>query len=115
LQRAEQPNKRRLYIALVAIHLIVLIFFKYSTFLSENLNVLLGLELGQSNWLVPIGLSYQTLMSISYLSEVNAGRFPATTRLQTVILYLLFFPQLLAGPIERPQNTMPQFETAHEF
>ncbi len=115
MERAAQPAKRRYYIALVAAHLAVLIFFKYSTFLGENLNALFGLGIGPSSWLVPIGLSYQTLMSISYLSEVHAGRFAAARKPQTVALYLLFFPQLLAGPIERPQNTMPQFEAGHAF
>lgn len=115
IERTSQPNKRRLYILLVVIHVGGLILLKYSGFLSENLNTVFNLGLAQSSWLVPIGISYQTLMSISYLSEVHAGRFAAARKPQTVMLYLLFFPQLVAGPIERPQNTMPQFEAGRGF
>lgn len=115
LERANPPSQRRLYLLLVVVHVGALVILKYSGFLSENLNAAFNLGLAQSSWLAPIGISYQTLMSISYLSEVHAGRFAAARRPQTVMLYLLFFPQLLAGPIERPQNTMPQFEAGHGF
>ncbi|MCW5876556.1 MAG: MBOAT family protein [Anaerolineales bacterium] len=115
LERTAEPSKHRLYLSLVAAHVVVLIVFKYSNFTAENLNAVFNFGFSQSSWLVPVGLSYQTLMSISYLSEVNAGRLAAAQKPQTVMLYLLFFPQLLAGPIERPQNTMPQFEAAHAF
>jgi D-alanyl-lipoteichoic acid acyltransferase DltB (MBOAT superfamily) len=115
LERSPAAKRRGLYLSLIAIHLLALLWLKYNNFLGENLSSLLGRDFTASGWLAPVGLSYQTLMSISYLSEVHAGRFPAARKLHTVALYLLFFPQLLAGPIERPQHTMPQFEAGQGF
>lgn len=115
LEKTEGAKRRRLYLGLLGMHLLALLLLKYNNFLGENLSSLLGNDFTASSWLAPVGLSYQTLMSISYLSEVNAGRFPAARKPHIVALYLLFFPQLLAGPIERPQNTMPQFEAGQSF
>lgn len=117
IERTQGSKRRAVFISFIGLHLLALGTLKYSGFAGEILSDLLGMRIDfiSASLITPIGLSYQTLMSLSYLSEVNAGRMPAARKLQTVALYLLFFPQLQAGPIERPQGTMPQFEAEHEF
>lgn len=68
-----------------------------------------------SSWVLPIGLSFHTFQSMSYTIEVYRGRWPAERNLARYALYVLFYPQLVAGPIERPQHLLPQFRQPHPF
>src|SRR5690606_34354367 len=109
-------RRRIVFLALCGLHVLALIVFKYTGFINEIFSSLSTQTVAsRTPLLAPIGLSYQTLMSISYLNEVYSGRFRAVRKPHILALYLLFFPQLQAGPIERPQNTIPQFEAVHEF
>jgi D-alanyl-lipoteichoic acid acyltransferase DltB (MBOAT superfamily) len=64
---------------------------------------------------IPLGLSFHTFQAMAYTIEVYRGRQPAERSLAVFAVYVLFFPQLAAGPIERPQNLIPQFREVHEF
>jgi alginate O-acetyltransferase complex protein AlgI len=98
----------------------VLAFFKYYNFLGENLA---GLTHGLGwDWaprhleiILPLGLSFHTFQSMSYTIEVYRGSHPVERHLGIFALYVLFYPQLVAGPIERPQNLLPQFREQHSF
>lgn len=95
-------------------------FFKYFNFFNENLAELarfLGWNYGISSLsiLLPIGLSFHTFQSMSYTVEVYRGNFKAERSLLHFALYVLFYPQLVAGPIERPQNLLHQFHEHHRF
>lgn len=65
--------------------------------------------------ILPIGLSFHTFQSLSYVIEVYYGRQKAERDFLTYATYVMFFPQLVAGPIERPQNLLHQFWERHEF
>src|SRR5438105_15126038 len=65
--------------------------------------------------ILPVGLSFHTFQSISYTFEVYKGRFKPERHLGIFAVYVMFYPQLVAGPIERPGNLLPQFHEPHTF
>ncbi len=98
----------------------VLAIFKYYNFFIDNLNELFfifksGAHLPLLNILLPIGLSFHTFQAMSYTIEVYRGNQKAERHLGIYALYVMFYPQLVAGPIERPQNLLYQFRTHHTF
>lgn len=98
----------------------VLFVFKYFDFFTGNfvgLANLLGCHLPEvvAHIILPIGLSFHTFQSLSYVVEVYRGKQRAETHFITYATYVMFFPQLVAGPIERPQNLLHQFYDHHEF
>jgi alginate O-acetyltransferase complex protein AlgI len=118
-QASGSCRKLFLILSLLA-NLGVLAFFKYSNFASNNLNSLLSFihisySLPLLNIILPIGLSFHTFQSMSYTIEVYKKRQKAEKNLLIYSLYVLFYPQLVAGPIERPQNLLHQFREKHEL
>ena len=98
----------------------LLFFFKYYNFLAESLNaaqaIVSGLpQLPNSNFLLPVGISFYTFQTLSYTFEVYLGRQKAETRFGIFALYVAFFPQLVAGPIERPQHLLWQLKQDFNF
>lgn len=98
----------------------VLAIFKYYDFFSENVALalsLVGLELHPETLglLVPIGISFYTFQTLGYTIEVYHRRIKACTNLIDFGVYVSFFPQLLAGPIERAQRLLPQVQAASKF
>ena len=65
--------------------------------------------------ILPIGLSFHTFQSLSYVIEVYRGQQKAERHFGIYSLYVMFYPQLVAGPIERPQNLLHQFYEKHDF
>ncbi len=98
----------------------VLAYFKYFNFLNSNLTFLLT-NLHYKNpfpylkMILPIGLSFHTFQAMSYTIEVYRGKQKAETHFGIYALYVMFYPQLVAGPIERPQNILYQFYEKHPF
>ena len=93
----------------------VLFVFKYFNFFNENLAAAAGFLGGEYSAfalevVLPIGLSFHTFQSVSYLIEVYRGEQPAERHAGYLALYVMFFPQLVAGPIERPGNLLPQLQ-----
>ncbi len=114
-------RKRKLFLILSLIANIgVLALFKYYNFINHNLTFLLG-NFGVNNQLpylsilLPIGLSFHTFQAMSYTIEVYRGNHPAERHFGIYALYVMFYPQLVAGPIERPQNILYQFREKHDF
>jgi alginate O-acetyltransferase complex protein AlgI len=98
----------------------VLFVFKYFDFFTCNfvgLANLFGWQLDKPvmHIILPIGLSFHTFQSLSYVVEVYRGHQKAEHRFVTYATYVMFFPQLVAGPIERPQNLLHQFYEKHDF
>jgi D-alanyl-lipoteichoic acid acyltransferase DltB (MBOAT superfamily) len=98
----------------------VLFIFKYFAFITGNFVGLAGLF----GWhllppvikiILPIGLSFHTFQSLSYVIEVYRGHYKAESDFVTYATYVMFFPQLVAGPIERPQGLLHQFHDQHLF
>lgn len=112
-------RKRLLGLSLLA-NLGVLTVFKYGDFFLVNASYL-GSLLGATGepWtlgmVLPIGLSFHTFQAMSYTIEVYRGRVAAERSLLNYSLYVMIYPQLVAGPIERPQNLLPQFRERHEI
>ncbi|MDB5251209.1 MAG: putative rane protein involved in D-alanine export [Flaviaesturariibacter sp.] len=116
---AQKPRKLLLVLSLIS-NIGILFFFKYFNFISENLGGLLSLSgrevhLPVLNMLLPIGLSFHTFQAMSYTIEVYRGKQKAEKHLGYYALYVLYFPQLVAGPIERPQNILHQLREDHKF
>lgn len=121
LSRTQAPSKRwgLLSISLIA-NLGMLFFFKYYDFVAETLNGLfawLGIDAQVTtlNLVLPIGISFYTLQSLAYTIDVFRRRMAAEPHLGMFMLYVSFFPQLVAGPIERAQNLLPQLHQEHNF
>lgn len=114
-------RKRKLFLILSLIANIgVLVFFKYFNFINFNLTFLFksfnyNNPLPYLSILLPIGLSFHTFQAMSYTIEVYRGNHPAEKHFGIYALYVLFYPQLVAGPIERPQNILYQFRQKHNF
>ena len=98
----------------------VLVFFKYFNFVSDNFTWLSGI-FGYKNHfpyldiILPVGLSFHTFQAMSYTIEVYRRKYKAETHFGYYALYVMYFPQLVAGPIERPQNILYQFHSKHDF
>ena len=110
IERARTRRAKRLALAVsLAANLAVLGWFKYAGFFAVTLNDLLGTGLPIWRVVLPLGISFHTFQAISYTVEVYRGRVPAERSLLDYALYVAFFPQMVAGPIERPYNLLPQF------
>ncbi len=115
-------GKRRKYFLVVSLiaNIGILCIFKYYNFINDNFSFLLH-GFGLSNpipylqILLPIGLSFHTFQAMSYTIEVYRGNQKAERHFGIYSLYVMFYPQLVAGPIERPQNLLKQFRQEHKF
>ena len=97
-----------------------LAYFKYYNFFIENLNNTLfnfgsNAHFDLLDILLPIGLSFHTFQAMSYTIEVYRGNQKAEKDFSIYALYVMFYPQLVAGPIERPQNLLWQFHTHFKY
>ena len=99
---------------------LILFAFKYFYFFVDNFIGFVGifgahLSRPAFDIILPIGLSFHTFQSLSYVIEVYRGHQKAEKDFVTYATYVMFFPQLVAGPIERPQNLLHQFYERHAF
>ncbi len=119
--RTENPVKRRMFLVLsLMTNLGILAVFKYFNFFSSSFNALfktLGLSayLPHLNVLLPLGISFYTFQTLSYTIDVYRKRLEPQRHLGVFALYVSFFPQLVAGPIERAGHLLPQFFKKHDF
>ncbi|RJP82412.1 MAG: MBOAT family protein [Candidatus Zixiibacteriota bacterium] len=111
------PGRRRAWLLLsLGVNLGILGTFKYYNFFFDSAVDLLGfIGLGGGDhltlrFLLPVGISFYTFKSLSYTIDVYRGTGPATRNLAHYALYVAFFPQLVAGPIDRAWKMLPQFE-----
>ena len=120
IEKVEGPKKRALLLLSIVSTCVVLFVFKYLTFFTssfEGLAWLFGCHVPPFviKIILPIGLSFHTFQSLSYVVEVYRGNQRAERDFVVYATYVMFFPQLVAGPIERPQNLLHQFREWHEF
>ncbi|MGE0495449.1 MAG: MBOAT family protein [Vulcanimicrobiota bacterium] len=121
LFRARQAGSRRgwLLVSLVC-NLGLLGFFKYFNFFAENAVALassLGLALDPFtvHVVLPVGISFYTFQTMSYTIDIYRGQLEPTDNLVDFLAFVAFFPQLVAGPIERATNLIPQFTQPRAF
>jgi D-alanyl-lipoteichoic acid acyltransferase DltB (MBOAT superfamily) len=98
----------------------ILFVFKYFNFFNGNLSALAhalnwNYSIGSLSLLLPLGLSFHTFQSLSYVIEVYRRRYKAERHFGIYALYVMFFPQLVAGPIERPGHLLPQLKQTVAF
>ncbi len=120
IENAKGKRRRLFLIVSLIANIGVLSVFKYYNFFNENLTSLLhgaGFQnpIPYLSILLPVGLSFHTFQAMSYTMEIYYGRQKAEKHFGIYSLYVMFFPQLVAGPIERPQNLLWQFRTKKEF
>ncbi len=118
IEKAEGKKRKWYLIASLVSNVGFLAFFKYYGFTVENLNALANFigwnySLPLLNIILPVGLSFHTFQAMSYTIEVYRGQQKAERHFGIYALYVMFYPQLVAGPIERPQNLLHQFWEKH--
>lgn len=105
----------------ILLNLAILCVFKYYNFFVENLDVLFislfnyHLDWVTMNIVLPVGISFYTFQALSYTIDVYHKKLPATHNVVEFFAYISFFPQLVAGPIERATNLLPQFQSDRQF
>jgi alginate O-acetyltransferase complex protein AlgI len=120
IEQAEGKRRKIFLVCSLVANIGVLAVFKYYNFLNDNFNFLLhgvgtNSPLPYLKILLPIGLSFHTFQAMSYTIEVYRGNQKAERHFGIYALYVMFYPQLVAGPIERPQNLLHQFKEQHTF
>jgi alginate O-acetyltransferase complex protein AlgI len=129
IEKASGTNRKLLLIISLISNIGILAIFKYYNFFSENITDVYHFFTGNTiklqsldeflNWgtkvILPIGLSFHTFQAMSYTIEVYRGNQKAERHFGVYALYVMFYPQLVAGPIERPQNILPQLKANIKF
>lgn len=117
LARTEDEGRRkRMFLISVVANLGILAAFKYFGFFVESFNALMGSfglapNLPLFEVLLPVGISFYTFQTMSYAFDIYRRRLEPTSNLLTFATFVAFFPQLVAGPIERAVNLLPQIES----
>ena len=108
-------NKKIYLISSIFINLFVLFFFKYFNFFSTEFLNFLNLEddIVLSKIILPVGISFYIFQSITYVVDIYFGKIKPETNIINYFAYVAFFPQLVAGPIERASSLLPQFTKLH--
>ena len=120
IEKSEGKRRKVLLVCSLVANIGILSIFKYYNFINTNFSFLLhgfGLPnpIPYLEILLPIGLSFHTFQAMSYTIEVYRGKQKAEKHFGIYALYVMFYPQLVAGPIERPQNLIHQFREKHRF
>ena len=129
IEKAELQNKTsRFYLYAIIANIAVLVFFKYSNFFTNTAVNFINFTRHKifhnagttSNPLLikviaPLGISYITFQAIGYLIEIKRGNHKAEQNLGHFSTYLLFFPKIIAGPVERAHNFLPQLKSPRLF
>lgn len=120
IEQSKGNRKKVFLIASLIANIGVLGTFKYWNFINQNITDLLGLSGAENplpflDILLPVGLSFHTFQAMSYTIEVYRGHQKAERHFGIYSLYVMFYPQLVAGPIERPQNLLHQFREEHSW
>lgn len=122
LDRNEGNRKKQKWISAgnIILNLAILCVFKYCNFFGENLAILLSALGWEADWvtldiLLPVGISFYTFQALSYTIDVYQHKIKPTYDIVAFFAFISFFPQLVAGPIERATNLLPQFLKVRSF
>ena len=122
LEHYEGNNKHKKIVAStnIILNIGILGVFKYYNFFVKNLHSFFNILGWNLDWItlniiLPIGISFYTFQAISYTIDVYKQKIPVTHNIIEFFAYICFFPQLVAGPIERATNLLPQFQKEREF
>lgn len=120
IEKTEGNTRKRFLIMSIVSLVLVLFVFKYFNFVNHSFATIYKTfsaeyPVADIGLILPIGLSFHTFQSLSYVIEVYKGRQKAERNFGIYSLYVMFYPQLVAGPIERPQNLLHQFYEKHNI
>jgi alginate O-acetyltransferase complex protein AlgI len=110
MQAKLEPGRKRRAVVAIALLFVPLVVFKYTNFIYNDV---LGALTGGGrvfDLTLPLGVSFVTFTLTAYIVDIYRGKFSSQARPQTVLAYVLFFPHLIAGPILRPNELIPQLE-----
>ncbi|OHD63737.1 MAG: hypothetical protein A2176_14465 [Spirochaetes bacterium RBG_13_51_14] len=119
--RKANPGKTKIVLVIGIIYpLFLLLLFKYFNFLNQTVGQIaqflnLQYPVHMLNFIIPLGISYYTFHSISYLVDIYRNGQKAERHFGIFSLYILFFAKIVSGPIERPNTLIPQFYKEHQF
>lgn len=107
----DNPKKKKLFLAIdVGTNLLILFFFKYADFIITNINNITNLNIPLLNIPLPIGVSFNTFQSLSYIIDVYRGTVKCEKSFYNYLAYTTLFPQIIAGPIVRYQTVDKELE-----
>ncbi|WP_452224247.1 MBOAT family O-acyltransferase [Lacinutrix chionoecetis] len=121
LNKENKQSKRKLLLwASIVVNLGFLGFFKYYNFFVDNFVEAFSffgnkIQPNTLNIILPVGISFYTFQTLSYTIDVYRGKLKPTNKLVSFLAFVSFFPQLVAGPIERATNLLPQFYKKRQF
>lgn len=121
IKGTESNSKQKLYLySSIVWNLGVLFLFKYYNFFIDEFALLFNMQQGEFafstlNLILPVGLSFYTFQTMSYTIDVYKNRIPTSRNLLNFLCFVSFFPQLVAGPIEKASNLLPQFNRKRIF
>lgn len=121
LNEKEKIKRKKMWVFLsFFINLSILFFFKYFNFFGRSITKVLfllhiGIKIPNLDVLLPVGISFYTFQALSYTMDVYKGNIKAQKHLGKYALFVSFFPQLVAGPIERSTHLLPQFNQEFKF
>lgn len=110
---SSQGGAKALVTLAVVANLVFLAVFKYANMLAGTLGSLIGIELGVPEIALPIGISFYTFQAMSYVIDVYRGEVTSQRSYPNVLLYIAFFPQLVAGPIVKYHDVEEQLSSRH--
>ena len=119
-QSSQHTRRRAFLLTSIIVNLSLLGFFKYFGFFAESAEQILTGFGWQPGWLLlevllPVGISFYTFQSMAYSIDIYRGHINSVRDFPTFATYIAFFPQLVAGPIERPANLLPQLQETRRF
>lgn len=117
---SNKNEKKPFLILSIVVNLLLLFSFKYFDFFSDSLNAVWGSGYAQGpiptlDLILPVGISFYTFQTLSYSVDIYNNRITPERNFGKFALYVSFFPQLVAGPIERASRLLPQFNIHHKF
>lgn len=116
----DQRKKKVFLVTSLVINFAILFLFKYFNFIGDSITAIffamgISWQVPNLDVLLPVGISFYTFQAVGYSIDVYRGTIKAERNFFTYALFVSFFPQLVAGPIERAKNLLPQFHEEHRF
>ncbi len=118
IDKADTQKKKKLYLTVnILLNIVILFYFKYFNFFIETILLFFpNLSISKNNnMLAVVGISFYTFQSLGYTIDVYKGKVEREHNFLTYALFVSFFPQLVAGPIERSSNFLPQLHQTYKF
>jgi len=115
MYKAQTLKLKKIFLLIsILINVGLLIYFKYSDFFIENLNALFGAEIPLLSVILPLGISFYTFETITYVVDVYRGVHEPQKKIENYLLYIFYFPKMIAGPIVRYHEIAEQLKERDE-